>query len=184
MALKPTIYKAQLHVSDLNRQVYRTESQTIALHPSETLTRMVSRLIAYCLNVSDELTFTKGLSTTDEPDLWEKSLDDQIVQWIEMGEPGPDRLKKATRLAQKVKVYSYNTKSDVWFGQDQDKFGQLDLDIIRFNADEIEQLSKSVERTMQWYVTISENTASITTDSNECSVSWEVLQQSSDAAQQ
>jgi uncharacterized protein YaeQ len=175
MALKPVIYKVALNISDLNNHVYRTEHLTIALHPSETLQRMVARILAFALNVSDELAFTKGLSTVEEPDLWEKSLDDQIIRWIEMGEPAVDRVKKATRLAQHVKVYSYNSKSDVWWAQDKQKFMQLNADYLCFDSDAINNLAETVDRTMKWYVTVSDNTASINTDASDCDVSWTVL---------
>jgi uncharacterized protein YaeQ len=175
VAIKPVIYKVNLNVSDLNRQVYRTDQLTIALHPSETLERMVARIVAFALNVSDELTFTKGLSTIEEPDLWEKTLDDQITQWIEMGEPAVDRVKKSTRLAKHVKVYSFNSKSDVWWEQDKTKFTQLNADYLRFNHEEIEKLATMVDRTMKWFVTISDTTASINTDSADCDVHWETL---------
>ena len=175
MAIKPVIYKILLNISDLNTHVYRTDNLTIALHPSETMERMVARILAYALNATDELTFTKGLSTVEEPDLWEKSLDDQIIRWIEMGEPSVDRVKKATRIAQHVKVYSYNSKSDVWWTQDQQKFTGLNADYLRFDHEAITTLAATVDRTMKWYVTISDNTANINTDSADCEVSWTVL---------
>ena len=175
MALKPVIYKLSLNLSDLNRQVYQDFNLTIALHPSETYERMVARILAFALNASDQLTFTKGLSTVEEPDLWQKSLDGQTQLWIELGEPAVDRVKKASRIADRVKVYSFNSKSDVWWKQDESKFKRLDADFLQFNNDQIQQLAGLVARTMKWYVTVSENTASVNCEQGDVDVSWTLL---------
>ena len=175
MALKPVIYKLNLNLSDLNRQHYPAYQLTIALHPSATLERMVARIIAFALNASDQLTMTKGLSTIEEPDLWAKSLDDQIELWIELGEPSVDRVKKASRLADRVKVYSFNSKSDVWWQQDSAKFKRLDADFIQLQCEQIQLLAEQVTRTMKWFVTISDNTASIHSDQGDVDVNWLLL---------
>lgn len=95
MALKPTIYKFRVALTDMNRDYYDSLNLTVALHPSENQQRMMARLMAFCLNASPELQFTKGLSTIEEPDIWEKSLDDQTLVWIDIGEPDVDRVKKS-----------------------------------------------------------------------------------------
>ena len=78
MALKPTIYKFRISLSDLNRNYYDSLNLTIAQHPSEKIERMMVRVLAYCINAQENLTFTKGLSEIDEPDIWVRTLDDQI----------------------------------------------------------------------------------------------------------
>lgn len=175
MALKPTIFKFRIALSDLNRNYYDTLNLTIAQHPSETTERMMVRVLAYCINAQEYLTFTKGLSDIDEPDIWLKSLDEQILLWIEIGEPSVDRVKKASRLANAVNVYSFNTKSDVWWDQDKDKFEKLNADYSRFEWLDILSLAKLVERTMDFSVTITENSAYIATNLGECEVPWQKL---------
>ena len=117
MALKPTIYKFRLSISDTNRDLYNSTQLTIAQHPSENTERMMARVLAYCIKYQPELSFTKGLSSTEEPDLWLKALDGSTSVWIEVGEPSLDRIKKATRLAQRVDIFSFTSKSDVWWEQ-------------------------------------------------------------------
>jgi uncharacterized protein YaeQ len=72
MALKATIYKADLQIADMDRHYYGNHALTIARHPSETDERMMMRLLAFALHADDALTFGKGLSTDDEPDLWQR----------------------------------------------------------------------------------------------------------------
>lgn len=175
MALKPTIYKFKIAIADLNREVYQSSNFTLAQHPSETPERMMARVLAYCLDVEEFLTFTKGLSDLDEPDIWAKSLDNQILLWIDIGEPSAERIKKSTSLSQRTKIYSFNSKSDVWWSQGQDKFNKLNATILRFNWKNIQELAKLVERSMSLSVTITGNSAYITADKGECEVHWETL---------
>ncbi len=179
MALKPTIYKLNISLSDLDKNYYDTLPLTIARHPSETLERMMARVLAYCINAREHLAFTKGLSEAEEPDIWRRSLDNQLLLWIDLGEPAADRIKKATRLAQTVKVYSFNSKSDVWWQQSQAKFKQLSASVYRFQWQDIQSLARLVERTMEFSVTISDDSAHIAAELGECEVAWTVLQASS-----
>lgn len=176
MALKPTIYKFRIALSDMNRDVYDTVNLTVAMHPSENLERMMSRVLAYCLNAQEFLEFTKGLSAIEEPDIWLRTLDDQLMLWIDIGEPAADRIKKATRLARAVKVYSFNSKSDVWWEQSKGKISSLKADVIRFDYREIQKLAGLVKRTMEMSVTISGDSAFFATELGECEVSWQALQ--------
>lgn len=177
MAIKPTIYKLKIALSDLERNHYDTLNLTLALHPSETLERMMVRVLAYCINAQEHLTFTKGLSVIDEPDIWARTLDDQIALWIDLGEPSVDRIKKSSRLAQAVKVYCFNSKSDVWWQQAKNKINSLKASIYRFQWPDIQALAALVERTMEISVTITGDSAYVATGLGECEVSWEVLQE-------
>ncbi len=176
MALRPTIYKLRIELSDLNRDYYDSLNLTVAQHPSETLERMIARTLAYCINAQEHLSFTKGLSQTDEPELWVRTLDDSISLWVDIGEPDVDRIKKATRVAREVKVYSFNTKSDVWWNQNQSSFAQLSARVFQFNRLDMETLANWVQRTMDWSITISGDSAYVATEQGQCDLSWRTLQ--------
>jgi uncharacterized protein YaeQ len=116
MALKATIYKAELQVSDMDRQYYANHALTLAQHPSETEERLMIRLLAFALHANELLEFGRGLSTDDEPDLWRKSLTGEIEQWIELGQPDEQRIRKACGRARQVVVISYSGRgADVWW---------------------------------------------------------------------
>lgn len=176
MAVKPTIYKLKIALSDINRNYYDTLNLTIARHPSETLERMMVRVLVFCINAQEHLTFTKGLSAVEEPELWARTLDDQISLWIDVGEPTVDRVKKATRLASTVKIYSFNSKSDVWWDQSKAKFNYLKASIFRFKWKSVQSLAALAQRTMDFSVTITGDSAYIATESGECEVAWVALQ--------
>ena len=115
MALKSTIYKADCQISDIDRGYYQPHYLTIALHPSETEERMMVRLLAFVLNAHEHLQFSKGLSTDDEPDLWKKSLTGDIELWIDAGMPDEKRIRKASNRADKVIIYTYGGRNNVWW---------------------------------------------------------------------
>lgn len=172
MALKPTIYKIRITLSDLDRDYYDTLNLTIAKHPSETLERMMARVLAFCINAQDNLVFTKGLCAVEEPDIWVRTLDEQISLWIDVGEPTFERIKKAGRLSPVVKVYSFNSKSDIWWKQGQTKFNELKASIFQFQWRSIQKLAKLVTRTMDLSITITCDTAYFSAELGECELSW------------
>lgn len=176
MAIKPTIYKFRISLSDLNRNYYDTLNLTLAQHPSETIERMMARVLAYCINAQEGLVFTKGLCDVDEPDIWVRTLDEQTSLWIDVGEPSVDRIKKSTRLSRQVKLYSFNSKSDVWWSQSQNKIKQYDVSVFKFEWENIQDLANLVQRTMVFSISITGDSAYIATDEGECEVSWKVLQ--------
>lgn len=180
MALKPTIYKFNISVSDLNQDYFDTLNLTIALHPSETVERMMARVIAFCIHAHQDkdklLSFTKGLSAVDEPDIWLKTLDDQLDIWIDVGEPNFERVKKACRLAKRAYLYCFNSKADVWWQQSQPEFSKLAVNVCQFNWIEIQNLSQLVSRTLDLSVTISGESAYIAGPKQQAEVNWSVLQ--------
>lgn len=176
MALKPTIYKSKIALSDLDRNYYDTLNLTIAQHPSETLERMMTRVLVFCINAQENLSFTKGLSTAEEPDIWAHTLDNRILLWIDVGEPAADRIKKARGLSSTVKIYSFNSKSDVWWKQEQEKFNALKVSVFQFQWKSIQAMTTLVQRTMDLSVTITDNSAYIAAELGECEVPWTALQ--------
>ncbi|KUM02304.1 YaeQ family protein [Chromobacterium subtsugae] len=156
MALTATIYKASLTLSDMDRGYYASHQLTLAQHPSETLERMMLRVAAFALNASETLSFTRGLSADDEPELWQKNYSDEIELWVELGEPDEKRLKKACSRADKVVLYTYGGRaSEVWWSQIENKLSRLDkLEVFRIDFDALQTLAGLAQRSMQLNVTI------------------------------
>ncbi|MDX1734525.1 MAG: YaeQ family protein [Halioglobus sp.] len=156
MALKPTIYKAQVALADNDRQVYADIAVTLALHPSETPERMTARLLAWCLNYADGLQFTRGLSSSDEPDLWRHTDSGEIATWIEVGQPEEPRLRKACGRAADIRVYAFGASADTWWQRNGEAIAGLPrAQVWQFAWPDIEQLAQSViARTMQLSVNI------------------------------
>lgn len=173
---KSTIYKFRIALSDLERNYYDALNLTIAQHPSESQERMVTRVLAYCINARAGLVFTKGLSSVEEPDIWMRTLDEKIDKWIDVGEPSVDRIKKAVRLSNEVTVYSFNSKSDVWWKQGRSKFALLNASFFRFDPVHVKAFAALIERRMDISITITGDSAYIATALGKCELMWEPLQ--------
>jgi len=158
MALKSTIFKAELTVSDLDRRHFATHSLTLARHPSETDERMMARLLAFALNADDALEFGRGLSSEDEPDLVKKDLTGAIELWIEVGLPDEREIRKAAGRARSVKVYTYGGRSAaLWWGQNEAALQRLgNVSVIDIPEDALDPVSARAARNMQIDCTIQE----------------------------
>ena len=107
MALGATIYKAKVNLANLDLNQYEDINLTIAQHPSENEARLLYRLATYLYCYKERLEFTKGISTTDEPDLWLKDYSEDLLEWIELGMPELRRIKQACSKSQNVKIFTY-----------------------------------------------------------------------------
>ena len=165
MALKATIYKANLNVADMDRDYYGSHTLTLACHPSETEERLMVRLLAFALFASNGLSFTRGISTDDEPDLWDKDLTDHITHWIELGVPDETRIRKGCNRADRVTVLSYGPRTArVWWDKNQGKLARQEkLQVLYLDKDATEALAAMVARSMDIQVAIQDGPVWVST---------------------
>ena len=157
MALKSTICKVVLHISDMDRNYYAEHALTIARHPSETDERMMVRLLAFALNAHEHLAFGKGLSDTDEPDLWRKDLTGVIAQWIEVGQPDEKTILRACGRADRVTVYAYRSGAELWWAPIAGRLARAkNLAVWRIPVSASQALEKLAGRAMQLQCTVQE----------------------------
>ena len=156
MALKATIFKAALQIADMDRSYYADHALTIARHPSETDERMMVRLLAFALNAHEFLAFGKGLSSEDEPDLWQKDLTGAIETWIDVGLPDEKLVRRACGRARRVLVYTYGGRiADMWWTQSLAKLERMDnLAVINLPQSASLGLAKLAQRNMQLQCTV------------------------------
>lgn len=151
MALKSTIFKAELQVSDMDRHYYQGHALTIAQHPSETDERMMVRVLAFALNADDALVFGKGLSSEDEPDLWRKELTGEVDLWIDLGQPDEQRIRRAAGRAKRVIIYTYSGRAaEVWWKKTAAAVARTkNVSVIDVDPATVEALAALTQRTMQ-----------------------------------
>lgn len=156
MALKATIFKADLNIADMDRNYYHDHTLTIARHPSETDERMMVRLLAFALHADESLAFGQGLSTDDEPDLWQKDLTGAIELWIDVGLPDEKLIRKACGRARQVFVYCYGGRGvDIWWGQNSGKLEKLEnLSVMSLPSLTTQAMAGLAQRNMQLQCTI------------------------------
>lgn len=176
MAIKATIYKADLSIADMDRNYYHEHSLTIARHPSETDERVMIRVLAYALHADPALAFTKDLFDVDEPALWLKDLTGAIDLWIEVGHPDEKRLLKAAGRSEKVIVYSYSATSNIWFKGIANKIERArNVSVINIPSDISAQLEKMAARSMALQCTIQDGQVWLTDGVDTVLVEREVL---------
>ena len=177
MAAKATIFKVLLQIADMDRHYYADHQLTLAQHPSETDTRMMVRLLAFTLNASETLSFSKGLCVDDEAELWDKSLNGEIDLWVEFGQADEKWLRKACGRAKKVHLYTYGGRSvPIWWQQNQQAFLRYNnLSVINFPEDAVKAMDVFVSRNMVLQVSISEGQVWLSDSENSVMVEPELL---------
>jgi uncharacterized protein YaeQ len=177
MALKATIFKATVQVADMDRHFYDELQLTLARHPSETDERMMIRLLAFVLHANDQLQFTKGISTDDEPDLWQKSLSGEIEVWIDIGLPDESRIRKACNRARQVRLYTYGARTmPPWWEKMRDKVSRFDnLEIAHLPAEATGALASLARKTMALQCTIEDGQVWLGDEQTTVEVLLEVL---------
>jgi uncharacterized protein YaeQ len=158
MALKSTIFKASLQVSDLDRHYYQDHALTIARHPSETDERMMVRVLAFARHASEALQFGKGLSAEDEADLSESDLTGAMQLWIEVGLPEEKQLRRACGRATQVVVYAYGgNAADLWWKKNQTDLERIrNLTVINVPFESSRALAALAQRNMDLRCTLQE----------------------------
>jgi uncharacterized protein YaeQ len=156
MALKSTIFRATLNVSDLDRGYFAEHALTLARHPSETDERMMVRILAFALHGDERLQFGRGISTDDEPALWLKDDAGQIVRWIEVGLPDERLLRRACGKADEVIVLAYGGRAvDVWWQKDAATLSRLPkLRVLALAQEDSRALAGLAERNMELSCTV------------------------------
>jgi uncharacterized protein YaeQ len=155
MAQGSTIFKAALQVADMERGYYADHALTIARHPSETDERMMVRVLAFALHADPALSFGKGLSTDDEPDLWTRDLTGAIRLWIDVGLPDEKLVRRACGRAREVVVYAYGRGADLWWERCRQALERMrNLSVIGVPIATSQELARLAQRTMQLQCTI------------------------------
>lgn len=102
------LYRFRLELSDIDRSVYEPVDFRLAQHKSESIPFLLTRAIAYALNVEPGLEFSAGgLSEPEDPCISSQDPRGGVALWIEIGNPSARRLHKAAKAARRVKVYTY-----------------------------------------------------------------------------
>ncbi|PRY87296.1 YaeQ family protein [Donghicola tyrosinivorans] len=166
MAQNATIYKVELSVSDMDRHYYETHKLTIAKHPSETDERLMVRLIAFALNAHEALEMTKGISTDDEPDIWQKSLSGEIDLWIALGLPSEKLVRQSCAKSKKVAIYAYGGRTaNMWWDKIKNSTTRFNnLQVVNLKEEDTAALAQLANRAMKLQVNIQDGEIMVSLD--------------------
>jgi uncharacterized protein YaeQ len=172
MALKSTVFKADLSIADIDRGYYRDHALTLAQHPSETQERLMMRLLAFALHAHDRLEFGRGLSTEDEPDLWQRDLTGSVELWIDVGLPDEREVRKACGRARAVHVLAYGGRAaDLWWERVRDRLSRQErLCVQEVPPEASRALAAMAARSMRLLVTIQDGQVHVADDATSVTV--------------
>ena len=168
MAQHATIYKVKLSVSDMDRHYYEAHNLTIAKHPSETDERLMLRVLAFALNAHEQLEFTRGISTGDEPDMWQKNLCGEIELWVELGLPSEKIIRQSCGKAEEMIIYCYGgSTAEIWWTKIKDSTARFDnLQVVNFSKKDTTELGKHANRSMNLQVNIQDGDVMVSVNDN------------------
>lgn len=181
MALKATIYKAAIQLSDLDENFYADHELTLARHPSETDERMLVRLLVYVLNAPKTndlgaLEFAKDMWEPDEPSFWQRNLTGQMEQWIEVGQPDERRLLKACGRSRSVRVYSFSSSTSIWWKGVANLLTRPgNLHVWQIDSDSSRELGGLAQRAMRLQVSIQDGAIWVSDDTKSVEVRLRLL---------
>jgi uncharacterized protein YaeQ len=159
MALSSTMYVFDVRLADADRGVYETLTLRVAQHPSETAEYLVTRVLAYCLEYAEGISFSKGLSDPDDPTIAVRDLTGVLQSWIDIGAPEAARLHKAGKAARRVAVYAHR-EITAWLarlaGERIHRAEALEVHVM--DRDLVAALVARLARRMEFDLSVSEKT--------------------------
>ena len=160
MALGATIYSFHIDLADSDRGVYQALELRLARHPSESEPYLLTRVLAYCCEYAEGITFSKGLSEPDEPSLSIRDLTGSLLAWIDVGSPEAARLHRAGKAAPRVAVYTHKNPEQLAARLAGERIHRLEaLEIHAFDPAWLAELGARLERRMIFSLTLADRNA-------------------------
>lgn len=158
MALGATIYNFEIDLADADRGVYESLSLRVARHPSESDEYLVARVLAYCVEYTEGIEFSRGgLSDPDAPPIAVRDLTGALRAWIDIGTPDAARLHKAGKLAGRVVVYIHKDPAQWLRTLAGERIHNSDvLELYAFDRALIAELASRLERRMAFALSVSD----------------------------
>jgi len=157
VALSATIYHFDIGLSDVDRNVYETLALKVARHPSEAQDYLVARVLAYCLEYTEGIAFSRGLSDPDEPPIAVRDLTGALKAWIEIGAPDAARLHKASKAAPRVALYTHKDPAQLQRQLAGERIHRAEaLELYALDRELIAGLAARLERRMAFDLSITD----------------------------
>jgi uncharacterized protein YaeQ len=155
VALSATVYAFDIELADSDRGVYQPLALRVARHPSETAEYMMTRVLAYCLEHTEGIGFSKGLSEPDEPAITVRDLTGTLRAWIDVGAPEPERLHRASKAAPRVAVYAHRNATQLAARYSSERIHRLEmLELYALESDWLSNLAARLTRRMSFSLTV------------------------------
>jgi uncharacterized protein YaeQ len=157
MAIAATIYTFDIDLANADRQVYETLALRVARHPSESEEYLVARVLAYAMEYTEGIAFSRGVSDPDEPAIVVRDLTGAIRSWIEIGSPDAARLHRAAKAAPRVAVYTHKDAAQLLRNLSGERIHRAaDLELYAIDRALIRDLAARLERRMSFSLALAD----------------------------
>jgi uncharacterized protein YaeQ len=157
VALGATIYTFDVDLADADRAVFRSLALRVARHPSETEEHLVARLLAYALEFTEGIEFSRGLADPDEPAILIRDLTGAVRSWIDIGSPDAARLHRASKAAPRVAVYTHKDPARLVARLAGERIYRVEaLELYALDRSLVTRIAARLERRMAWSLSVSE----------------------------
>jgi uncharacterized protein YaeQ len=157
VALTATVYNFDIQLSNVDRNVYETLALRVARHPSESDEYLVARVLAYCLEYTEGIALTRGISEPDEPAIAIRDLTGALQVWIDVGSPEPTRLHRASKAARRVAVYTHKDAAQLAARLSGERIHRIDaLELYALDFEWLSSLAERLQRRTTFTLTVSE----------------------------
>jgi uncharacterized protein YaeQ len=158
MALTSTMYTVDVALSDVDRGVYESLSIKAACHPSETEEYFATRILAYCLEYKEGISFSKGLSEADVPAISVRDLTGALTAWIEIGSPDAARLHKASKASPRVAVYTHKEPRIFLRAYEGERIHKAEsLELYAVDRELLAEFVQRLERRVKFSMTVTDH---------------------------
>lgn len=165
MALSSTLYTLEIALSHVDRHVYETLSLRVPMHPSESPEYFVTRVLAYCLEYTDGITFSRGISDPDEPTLAVRDLTGALQAWFEIGAPDAARVHKASKAAPRVAIYTHRDPAQVCRAFIGERIHRAaDIPVQAIDRTLVAEIAARLTRRMSLEITVTDGMLYVTID--------------------
>src|SRR5438105_2766935 len=157
MALGATMYVFEIELADSDRGVYESFELRAARHPSEAADYLITRVIAYCLEYTEGISFSNGLSTPDEPTIAVRDLTGALRAWIDVGAPAAERLHRASKASPRVAVYTHKDVNQLVARLRGERIHRVEeLELYALDRELLTNLETRLTRRMAFSLTVME----------------------------
>ena len=155
MAFSATIYIFDIELADSDRGIYQSLELRVARHPSETAEYLLTRLLAYCMEYTEGIAFSNGLSQPDEPAIAVRDLTGVLRAWIDVGSPDANRLHRASKAAPRVAVYAHKNAAQLAARYGTERIHRIEmLELYALDMDWLTKLAARLTRRMKFSLTV------------------------------
>jgi uncharacterized protein YaeQ len=163
------LFRFEINFADVDRGVYEDHDLRVAQHRSEDAPRLLTRVLAFVLEHKEGLVFGKGLSDGDEASLWVKTLDGRVTDWIDVGAPAPDRLHRASKLAERVAVYAHRRPELLQQRCQKERIHKADqIRLVTVPDELLTFLGERLDRNNRWDISVTEGVTTVVSGNDVC----------------